>query len=297
MGWEVRHDGRRFLYRNRRVNGRPVKEYLAADDPFGFGQLMAQDLDRLQRREAKLRRLTRQARADSRARIDELLGTTAATNADLRVLAEGVLYTQGFHKHKRGEWRMRRDLAKLRDAITELERRGAEPTPLVSYPAPANDAKAVELFAKARAGDADAQNRVHALIRERKWADWIGDIGREATHQLVHKASAGDPVWKAGITQKANALHDELLGEKPTVLEKLLVRRVVNGWISTHALELELTLRPPTEARDRAHLDKALTHAQKRMTDAARELARVRRLQAPAILARVALGACQTATG
>ena len=31
MGWELRHR-RRYLYRNRRVNGRPVKEYVAADD-------------------------------------------------------------------------------------------------------------------------------------------------------------------------------------------------------------------------------------------------------------------------
>ena len=29
MGWEVRR-GNWYLYRNRRVNGRPVKEYVAA---------------------------------------------------------------------------------------------------------------------------------------------------------------------------------------------------------------------------------------------------------------------------
>jgi hypothetical protein len=107
------------------------------------------------------------------------------------------------------------------------------------------------LFAKARAGNADAQARVHALIRERRWREWIGDIGRQATAQLIKKAAGGDPVWEAGLAQKADALRDGLLGEDPTILEKLLVRRVVNGWIAVHALELELTLRPPTEARDR----------------------------------------------
>ena len=40
MGWELRH-GRRYLYRNRRVNGKPVKEYVAADDLFGFGELIS----------------------------------------------------------------------------------------------------------------------------------------------------------------------------------------------------------------------------------------------------------------
>ena len=90
------------------------------------------------------------------------------------------------------------------------------------------------------------------------------------------------------------ALRDELLGKNPSVLEELLVRRVVNGWLATHALELELTLRPPGDARDRAHLDAALTRAQKRMTEAVRELARVRRLQAPAILAQLNVSANQT---
>ena len=144
------------------------------------------------------------------------------------------------------------------------------------------------MFAKARAGDADAQARVYALIRDRRWADWLGDLGRQATRQLVRKAAGGDAVWEAGIAEKADALRRQLVGEKPTALEELLVRRVVNGWLAVHTIELELTLRPPVEARDRAHLDAALSRAQRRMTEAVGELARVRRLQAPTILARLA---------
>lgn len=293
MGWEIRGQ-RRYLYRNRRVNGRPVKEYVAADDRFGFGELMADDLDRLLRSQAKLRRVAREARAECRGRIDDLLAATAAANSDLRTLAEGVLYALGYRRHNRGEWRMRFELSSLRKQIDALQQKFAERKPLVNYTAPTEDAEAVELFAKARAGDAGAQDRIHALIRERKWLDWLGDIGRQATRQLVWRASGGDPVWEAGIAQKANALRDQLLGENPTVLEVLLARRVVNGWLAIHTLELELTLRPPAEARDRAHLDRALSRAQKRMTEAVRELARVRRLQAPAILAQLNLAATQT---
>ena len=53
MGWAVRHDGRRYLYRNRRVNGMPVKEYLATDD--AFGEIMADELDHLRQVENELR--------------------------------------------------------------------------------------------------------------------------------------------------------------------------------------------------------------------------------------------------
>jgi hypothetical protein len=287
MGWELRR-GREYLYRNRRIDGKPVKEYLAAAaNPFGYGLAMDYQLRRVRRREAKLRRLTRRARAEYRARIDDLLDAAAAANAELRVFAEGVLYALGYHRHKRGEWRMKFELVQLRRQIEALQQRRAERNPLVNYAAPADDAEAVELFAKARAGDAEAQGRVSALIRQRGWVEWVGNIGRQATAKLVSRAAGGDPVWEAGLVAKANALREELLGAEPTVLEQLLVRRVVNGWVATHALELELILRPPAEARDRAHLDRALSRAQRRMTEAVHELARVRKLALPAVLVSV----------
>lgn len=293
MGWELRH-GRWYLYRNRRLNGKPVKEYLAADDRFGFGALTARDLDRLLRRQAKVRRLTQQRRAEYRERIDDMLTAAAVANSNLREATDGLLVILGYRKHNRGEWRMRRELKSLKAALEALEARAAGPNPVVKYAAPTDDAAAVELFAQVRAGDAGAQDRLHALIRERGWLDWLGDLGKQATRQLVWRACGGDPAWEAGIAEKANALHAELLGATPGVLEKLLARRVVNGWLATHALELELTVRPPLDARERAHLDAALTRAHKRYAEAIRELARVRRLQAPQILAQLNVAAAQT---
>jgi hypothetical protein len=292
MGWEVRHGKHRYLYRNRRVNGRPVKQYVAAANDSlgvaGFGDLMADILGRVQRRSARFRKLRKRVRSEYRERIDDLVRATRVANTDLRIFAEGVLYAMGFHKHKRSEWRMRLELAHLKNKIGELERQRTQRVPLLNYSAPANDAEAVELFAKARSGDTDAQARVYRLLQERKWVDWIGNIGRQATANLIRKAAGGDPVWEAGLTQKVDKLWNDLLGEKPTVLDKLLVRRVVNGWIAVHALELELTTRPPAEARDRDHLDRALSRAQRRFTEAARELARVRKLALPAILLNIA---------
>ena len=40
MGWERRH-GRWYLYRCYREGGRPVKEYLGCQDPWGFGEVAA----------------------------------------------------------------------------------------------------------------------------------------------------------------------------------------------------------------------------------------------------------------
>jgi hypothetical protein len=276
MGWELRR-GRLYLYRNRRINGKPVKEYLGAEGP--FGELLAYNLERRQGQAAMARMQERQTRAEFRTRIEELLDATKAANAQLRTVADGLLWALGYHKHNRGEWRMSRGLNHVASEIAQLSQKVREgPTTsksLVIYTAPADDAEAVEIFAKARRGDADAKKRIQSLIHERKWVDWIGDIGRQATRQLLSKASGGDPVWEAGIIEKVKALRAELLGDSPSVLEELLVRRVVNGWITTHALELEMTLSWPNDPKARDYLDRALTRAQKRLTDAIRELARV----------------------
>jgi len=117
--------------------------------------------------------------------------------------------------------------------------------------------------------------------------NWLGDLGQQATRQLVHGAAGGDPVLAAGLTEKAVALRAQLWGDAPSVLEDLLVRRVVNGWLTVHLLELELTVRAPADLKAREHLDKALTRAQNRFAEAARELARVRALSAPARVTQV----------
>jgi hypothetical protein len=66
------------------------------------------------------------------------------------------------------------------------------------------------------------------------------------------------------------------------------VLHVVNGSAAFHAFELELTVRPPAEVRDRAHLDRARSRAQRRRSEAIRELARVRKLAVPTISVNLA---------
>jgi hypothetical protein len=285
MGWETRHNGRRYLYRNRRVDGKPLKEYIAANDAIGLGRVSADQLERILQYEAEVRQMTRKAEADYRARIDNVIRLVEIANADLHTFVEGVLYAIGYHNHHRGDWRMNRHyLAELRRRIDDLkEKVEARTKPLIDFQAPANDAEAVDLFKKARAGDEKAMEAVRRLIVARGWVNWLGNISHTATKNLIHNATARDPVWKAGLTEQADNLFTQLIGESPTVLERLLARRVVNGWIATHALELELTMRPPESPRSKEHLDRALSRAEKRMRQAIGELARVRRLKVPAI--------------
>jgi len=301
MGWEVRR-GRRYLYRNRRVGGKPVKEYVAADGP--AGELLASLHDAERAESAERRAVQRRERAAACERAAALLSLGDGADGPVRAAAGGLLAVVGFHRHKRGEWRMRRELKQLQD-LTERTRELTakvrdiravrEAAPLVRYDAPATDAKAVALFAAARAGEAGARERVVELVKARGWVNWLGDLGQQATRQLVHKAAGGDPVLATGLTEKAVALRAQLLGDAPSVLEDLLVRRVVNGWLTVHLLELELTVRPPADLKAREHLDKALTRAQKRFAEAVRELARVRALGAPALVTQLTVAALPSA--
>lgn len=180
-------------------------------------------------------------------------------------------------------------LKDLRERVEKLKAAG--PAPAVAYQAPAGDVEADEAFAAARGGDVAALARLPELIAGRGWADWIGDLGRQATYQVVHRAAGGDPVWKAGLTEKVNRLWAELLGPDPSPLDGVLARRVVNSWVAVHALEIEQAVRPPSDPKAAAHLDRALSRAHRRLVEATRALAAVRRPRRPPGVAQVNVAA------
>ena len=69
------------------------------------------------------------------------------------------------------------------------------------------------------------------------------------------------------------------------MLEKLLARRIVNAWLVVHCAEIEAA-----QTRDpagRKAVETLVGKADRRMLAAVRELAVVRRLQAPVLMARI----------
>jgi hypothetical protein len=97
MGWE-----RGYYYRVRKVNGRVVREYVGAGE---VAQLVAQAdaLDRERRRREAVERQKEK---------DELSALDADVNAvcdQVDLAARAALLAAGFHLHKRGEWRRRRE--------------------------------------------------------------------------------------------------------------------------------------------------------------------------------------------
>jgi hypothetical protein len=97
MGWE-----RGYYYRVRKVNGRVVREYIGAGR---VAQLAAQ-VDALERDKRQLEaQELRQKKAELTALDDDIKALSQATD----LVAQAALLAAGYHRHKRGEWRRRRD--------------------------------------------------------------------------------------------------------------------------------------------------------------------------------------------
>jgi hypothetical protein len=102
MGWETRRGRGRYFTRSRREGGRVIREYV------GKGALgeSADAADKF-RRAATKRELERtRAEAARWENADVLLQQIALA---MRLLVTAVLVDAGFHQHKRGEWRRKRD--------------------------------------------------------------------------------------------------------------------------------------------------------------------------------------------
>ena len=104
MGWETRR-GRRYYYRARKVDGRVVKEYVGAGP---LAELVAREDAAARAERAEARERLRQAEA----RVAPADAALAALGALLDGLDAAALTDAGYHRHRRGHWRRRRDGAR-----------------------------------------------------------------------------------------------------------------------------------------------------------------------------------------
>ena len=100
MGWERG----RYYTRSKRVNGRVVREYVGAGE---VAALVAQ-MDALERQK---REVERNALRAERAEVEALDAPLDRLDDLAELLAHAALVVTGFHQHKRGEWRRRRETA------------------------------------------------------------------------------------------------------------------------------------------------------------------------------------------
>src|SRR5262245_18172062 len=98
MGWERG----RYYTRSRKVQGRVVREYVRT----GRVAERAARMDALEREQRRLADLALRGEKDELSSLDTDMNELSQT---AELVARAALLAAGFHQHKRGEWRKRRE--------------------------------------------------------------------------------------------------------------------------------------------------------------------------------------------
>jgi hypothetical protein len=262
MAWEHRR-GRRYYYRTHRVNGRVVKEYV------GTGEV-AEMAARLDAEAAANRALVRAERLRTRAELEELDTLLEQIDREVNEFVSVAMTVAGFHRH-RGEWRRKRTVA-----TPDTPQPAPAPVPAGAAPPTFDD-----LYARARTGDHNAMLLLRPLLDDPTTVEEFGgNVARRSLNTAVWKMTGKDLVTREATARKLEQLRAELAGPNPTLLEQMLVDRVVATWFQLHRLEREFALAgdDPKQIDD---YQRSLTSSQNRYFTAIRELNRVRQAQQP----------------
>ena len=134
------------------------------------------------------------------------------------------------------------------------------------------------VLARASGGDQSALPRLRALLDETGLWRRLGDLAAHAELTWIGHVSGTDLALKEMLARKLGALKAELGGPAPSPLERLLVDRVVIGWLMVYHADLEAA---GTKDGDPRRADLALkrqTQAELRYATAIKALAAIRRL-------------------
>jgi hypothetical protein len=122
---------------------------------------------------------------------------------------------------------------------------------------------------QARKGDASALQRLRTLLDSHR-AAWqhIGDLDRLVVRSWVDLLAGGDPLTSESIHRKAEDMRQQLEGEKPSPIERMVAAQVVTSWLElAHA---------QTQAARGTQLLRQTESAQKRFLAALKALATLR---------------------
>lgn len=275
MTW-VLIGGHRYYRRSRRVAGAVVTEHV------GRGRVAELTAD-LDARERQLRRLDRAA-----ARLDRdafLLGVAdcLAVDAVLGDLAALVATRCGAYRHRR-QWRRKRGAdivgalktmaGDVRRIVAELEKPRANP-PLMApeFDGVPDDDRAT--LRAAAAGDAAALERARPYLTDPRYTRRWGSPMYAARCWLVSQACGDDRVVARATHNRADQMADELGYREANVLERLAITRVVHNWLMVGAVEARACGRTPL-SKERAQIERCLTQAERRLTQAVKTLAFLR---------------------
>lgn len=264
MGWENRN-GKRYYYSKKRINGRVVSMY-AGNSVLAELEESVNELAALQREQ---RRLDQQIAAAEFTELAETPPDLLDCIAQAKVATVAALTAAGYHQHKRGEWRKKRDMPKQSKLgpIYGPETHQEWALRIVDAMSKPNPSK-----------ETRAQFRM--LLDERpELADNFGTLPQMARKSAL-KRFANMPALEESLRFQLKQMRKDLAGAYPSPLEVLLVDAVVlayQDYFSFQVLYAQRTSERVT-LNDMQQWEKILSAKETRYLRCIGELARVRRL-------------------
>jgi hypothetical protein len=124
-----------------------------------------------------------------------------------------------------------------------------------------------------------------------------GDLAFQVRYALAKKMAGNDVLAREVVLKKGENLRNELSGQNPSPLERLLVDRVVICWMYVSYLELIYLQSGDCTLAQGVYRQKALDRAHGRYLSATKTLADVRRLAIPALQLNIAKKQVNVAAG
>jgi hypothetical protein len=144
------------------------------------------------------------------------------------------------------------------------------------------------MLKEARQGDASSMEGVRTLLLVPQAVDYFGDLAAQVERALIRRVVGNDVLGREAVMAKLAAMRTELGGSDATPVERLLIDRVVIGWLHLHGLEIARAGTAGTPDENAVSFERAITAAQKRYLAAMKALAAVRRLAIPALQINIA---------
>jgi hypothetical protein len=138
------------------------------------------------------------------------------------------------------------------------------------------------LLGKAEKGDEDTVPEIRQILNERPDLAWqFVDVAQVAEEALIEKMSGEEDLAVKEIMRcQLKAMREEIAGENPSPLERLLAERVVATWLQIQLFEglyASGMSKSTTIAQDSYHQER-LDQAYRRHLSAIRALAQMRKL-------------------
>jgi hypothetical protein len=142
------------------------------------------------------------------------------------------------------------------------------------------------LVQRVRTGELPARAKLFLLLDRPEVARCFLDLAGRVRHAWLEAFAGGRPLDRDLVGHELARLRTELLGPTPAASERLVVERVVAGWM--HLNEADLRLAAAGAGRASEFLQRRLDHAHRRFFSALKALGGFRRPGVPAVQVNIA---------